>query len=370
VFTLSLDEVPSMKDSMCGLVVFAALTGLWSCNGDPTEGFRDGERIIADPTTVFVDQGTSKFVTVQVVDSQGNQLSADFQPQNVGAGITVEEDPTYLQTTNGGRLQTSARFEVTGLAPASTSFEVVAGGATGTIPVRVVPTSFAATVSNPTPAPNEPVTITLPSGFKFAAGAGVSTDQGAGIVQSFSTDSTALVAVLPVGSTGPVTLDSVQVSFLPGVTLGGIPTDATVTIAATPAAGTGSTATAPDLPVPALGATTGFFDVGTFTAADVTVDGGVGAQYYRLVITEAGDYTITTNWPATSTADIDAIQCPSSGCAGASTFVGSGLTHPEQGLLTLTPGTYFLAVVLFAGAAPPNFSVQIDAVPTPPPPAP
>jgi hypothetical protein len=357
-----------MKRSMCGLILLAAVTGLSSCKGDPTESFRGTERVIADPTAVFVDQGLSKFVTVQVVDSQGNQLSADFQAQNVGAGITVEEDPTYLETTNGSRIPTSERFIVTGVSPASTSFDVVAGSATLAVPVKVIPSSVAATFSNAAPAQNEQVTITLPTGFKFGPDAALSTDQGQGVVLSFSGDSTAIVALLPPGSTGAVSLSGVTVGFLPGVTVNGAPTEATVTVGApTPAAGTGSTATAPALPVPPLGGTTGFFDAGTFTAADVTVDGGVGAQYYRLVITEAGDYTITTDWLATSPADIDALLCPSTGCAAASTFIGSGTTHPEQGTLTLAPGTYFIAVVLFAGAAPGSFSVAISSAPTPAP---
>jgi hypothetical protein len=315
-----------------------------------------------------VDQGANEFVTVELVDGQGNQLEVEFTPQNVGAGITVVEDSTFLETSTG-HIQTQQRFIVTGVAPGSTSFDVTSGGTTLTIPVRVIPTSFAATLSTAAAAANEPVTVTLPADFKFVAGAGVSSNLGAGIVTSVAPDSNSLVVVLPLGSNGPLTLDSVQAGFIPGVTLGGIPTDATIAVDATPAAGTGSTATAPSLPVPALDATTGFFDIGAFTAADVTADGGVGAQYYSLVITEAGDYTITTDWPATSTSDIDALLCPSSGCAGVATFVGTGLTHPEQGTVTLAPGTYFLAVVLFAGG-PSDFGIRIDHAATPPPPAP
>jgi hypothetical protein len=353
-----------MKRSMCGLVLFAAAAGLWSCNGDPTGDFRTGETVIADPTSVFVDQGSSKFVTVEVVDSQGNQLSGNFEAQNVGAGITVEKDTTFLETSTGQPISTSARFVVTGVAPGATSFDVTSGGATTTVPVRVIPTSVTASLSNPAPAVNEPVTITLPAGFKFAVGAGASTDLGPAIVQSFSADSTAIVVLLPPGSTGVVTLDSVQAGFLPGVTLGGIPTDATVTADATPIAGTGATGTAPTVPVPTLGTSTAFFDVGTFTGADITGDGGLGAQYYKFIVTQAGDYTITTNW--VGAADLDAIVCFDAACAGGA-FAGSGTSQPEQGTLTLAAGTYYFAVVLFAGAAPPNFSAQISAVATPAP---
>lgn len=359
-----------MKRSMCGIALLAAATALWSCNGDPTGSIRDsGQEILADPTSVFVSQGESKFVTVELVDGQGNQLAGDFTPQNVGAGVTVVKDSTFLQTTTGTPIQTSARFIVTGVAPGSTSFDMVSGTTTKTVPVRVIPTSFAATFSNAAPAANEPVTITLPAGYKFVAGAGVSSNLAAGIVTSVAADSGSLIALLPLGSTGALTLDSVQADFIPGVTLAGLPTDATITVAATAAAGTGSTATAPSLPVPGVDSTSGFFDIGAFTAADITGDGGVGAQYYKLVITEAGDYTVTTDWPATSTSDIDALLCQSSGCAGSLDFLGTGTSHPEQGTRTLAPGTYFIAVVLFAGG-PTDFGIRIDHTATPPPPAP
>lgn len=356
-----------MKRSMCGIVVFAVAAGLWSCGGDPTESIRDeGEKILADPSSVFLDAGGTDSVTVELVDGQGNQLAATFQAQNVGPGITVERDTAYLETSTGTPIQTSERFVVTGVSPTSTSFELASGGHTITIPVKVIPTTFAATISNPAPAVNEEVTITLPAGYKFAAGASISTDKGTGVVRSFSADSSAIVVLVPPGSTGAITIDSVHVDFLPGVTLAGLPTEATVTADGTPLPGTSAPGTAPTVPAPALGATTAFMDVGTFTGADVTLDGGVGAQYYKFVVAEAGDYTFLTNWDGA--ADLDALVC--SDATGCATFAGTGVDHPELGTLTLAPGTYDLSIVLFAGAPPATFSVQISAVATPPPPAP
>jgi hypothetical protein len=128
-----------MKRSMCGVIALFAVTSLWACNGDPTESIRTGEKIIATPTSVVVEQGTTEFVTVQLVDGQGNQLGADFQAQDIAAGISVTKDETYLATTNGERVPTSARFAVGGVDPGVTSqFVVAAGGATLTVPVRVV----------------------------------------------------------------------------------------------------------------------------------------------------------------------------------------------------------------------------------------
>ena len=103
---------------------------------------------------------------VQVLDELGNQLPVDFQPQNVGPGITVERDTTYLQTTIGTHLETAQRFIVTGTAPTATQFDLVSGGLSTTIPVKVTPTGTTATLSNPAPAMNEPLTVTLPGGLQ------------------------------------------------------------------------------------------------------------------------------------------------------------------------------------------------------------
>jgi hypothetical protein len=350
-----------MKRSMCGIALLAAATALWSCNGDPTGSIRDtGQEILADPTTLFVSQGESKFVTVELVDGQGNQLTAQFTPQNVGAGVTVVRDSTFLQTTVGTPIQTSERFIVTGVAPGSTSFDVVSGTTTKTIPVRVIPTSFAVTFSNATPAANEPVTITLPAGYKFVAGAGATTDQGPAIVQSFTVDSTGLVVLLPPGSSGAVTIDSVQASFLPGVTLGGLPSDATITVAAVvPQFGTGATGTAPALTIPAVGETVAFFDGGTY---DYLAFGSVPARLYKITV--AAPTTLFTSVQWAGTQDFGVYFFASNGTTqfGSAGDSADPLANPESTTNTFPPGTYYLAVLNFSAGNPPFFSLTVTGV--------
>lgn len=357
-----------MKRSMCGIVLLAAATALWSCNGDPTEAIRDeGQKVLADPTSVFVDQGATQFVTFELVDGQGNQLETAFVPQNVGAGITVVEDTTFLQTSTG-HIKTSQRFVVSGVAPGSTSFEVTSGGTTLTIPVRVVPTSFAITFSNGAPAANEPVTITLPAGYKFIAGAGVTTDQGPGIVQSFTADSTGLVVLLPPGSTGSVIIDSVQASFLPGVTLGGLPSIDPVTVAAVvPQAGTGATASAPSLTVPAIGETISFFDGGTYDYPAPILAGAFGnfpARLYKLTLAADASIVISLDWQTPE--DLGLYFFAANGTTEVGT-AADGAAHPETATFTQPAGTYFVAVVNFAATNPPAFSLQLTgaALPVP-----
>ncbi len=333
-----------MKRSMCGLIVLAAAAGLGSCGGDPTgDQIEQGQQVIADPSSVFLSTGASEFVVVQVQDQLGNQLPVDFQPQNVGPGITVERDTTYLQTTIGTNLETAQRFIVTGTSPTATQFDLVSGDVSTTIPVKVTPSSTDVTLSNAAPVANEALVVTLPSGFKFGTGAGVTVGAEPGITTAVAPDSSSVTVVLPPGTTGPVTVDSVAVDFVPGV-LFSLPTTDTVTVgAATALPGSASPTTAPALPIPAVGGTTATYDVPDFTA---TID-----HFYKLDITEPGDYTITVDWSVGS--DIDAPVCVSDPTCAAEDFTDPTVTgnQPETGTFTLPAGTHTLLVEDFGGDA-------------------
>jgi hypothetical protein len=328
-----------MKRSMCGLIVLAAATVLWSCSGDPTEGLRGADRIVADPSSVFLDHGASEFVVVQVLDEQGNQAVVDFEAQSVGPGITVERDTTFLETTIGTHLETRQRFIVTGTAPTATSFQLVSGGQSVTIPVKVTPVGATVVLSNPAPAMNEPLVITLPAGFKFGAGAGATVGGDVGITTAVAPDSTSVTVLLPPGTTGSITVDSVQVDFLPGVNLA-LPTTETVTVGATPLAGTDAASTAPALPVPPVGGSTVTFDVPDYTTT--------ASRFYRLDVAEAGDYTVNLNWDIGG--DIDLVLCTDTACS-APNFAAATASHPEEATYTLTPGTFYFRADDYAGDA-------------------
>lgn len=160
-----------MKHSRFGLILFLTSGSLLACNGDPTSSIRDDgpQRVIADPNVVFLDKGAATFVTLQLVDAQGNQLPTTFDATSQNALVTVVRDTTFLATTNGADLNTTERFTVTGVDYVSTAISVTAGSDTLTIPVHVVPkTTIAATFSNLTPALGETVTITAPPGVTFS----------------------------------------------------------------------------------------------------------------------------------------------------------------------------------------------------------
>src|SRR6185295_13411500 len=185
-----------MKHSRFGLILLLSAAGGWACNADPTDSFREtNEKIIADPTVVFLAQGQNTFVTVQLVDEQGNQLGTAFDVSNVGSGISVVRDTTFLQTTNGAAITTTDRFIVTAIDPVSTTFTVTANGQTLDVPVRVVANTLAAaSFSNQAPALGDTVTLTLPPNLKFTSDASIFFPGAAGspVVTGISTDSTVL----------------------------------------------------------------------------------------------------------------------------------------------------------------------------------
>jgi hypothetical protein len=342
-----------MKRLLCGSVVFAVSLAVASCASDPTSDFRgDPARIIADPTSLFLNQGSDKDVIVRLEDNQGDPLPGDWEITAPGSGFTVERNPDFQGTTVGVPLESEAQFIVTaGDTPTASSFTLTAGGLSLDIPVRVLPTSVVAAFSNAAPAANEPITVTA-EGFTFLPNAAISVGGKAGLI--LANDGASLTFIPAPGSAGFALIENIAVNFLPAAPLS---LETTTEIAAGAFTGTDAPATAPAMPVPAAGASVILYDDGTFTGADITGDGGIGAQYYQFTVTEAGDYQFVTDWVGDDT-DIDAIVCFDAACADGA-FAGSGLDHPEDGTLTLTPGTYYFVSVLFAGAAVP-FSVTVS----------
>jgi Bacterial pre-peptidase C-terminal domain len=365
-----------MKRSMCGLVVLTMAAGLWSCNGDPTSDLQGSEKhVVADPSTVVLGQGAQKFVVVQEVDAQGNQQAVNFTIRNVGPGITVEEDPTYLATTIGTNLETSQRFIVTGNELLNSSFTVETNGDTLLIPVTVAPNDFAATFSTTAPTLNQELTVTAPAGYSFMPGAFVSFGADVVVVTSRAPDGTSFsfvpqpifpdpTEIPPTPKFRVGTIDSVEAAYIPGVPLT-LPTQDSVLIPLLDTVpGHNAPGTAPVIATPAVGGTSAFFDTGGFSGADISGDGGVGAQYYQFTVTETSSYTISLNWPASNLADLDLVLCSDPACNVAN-FVAAGASHPEAGDYNdLAPGTYYIVAVFFEAStvppAPPDFPTRID----------
>jgi hypothetical protein len=231
-----------------------------------------------------------------------------------------------------------------------------------TVTTTAVP-SYTGTFSNLTPAVNEAVTLTLGAGQTFDPATTLIHGPGAPTV----TDLTATtVTFIPApGVTGLLVANGVILPELPQIPLSLTAPD-TDTISVSPdiptTPGTTDPSTAPSLVTPGLDRSSVLFDKPPF-------DNGVSITdvWYKLVVTQAGVYTVTLNWDIGS--DIDMFLCPDPGAiTGACDFQAATGDHPEIGVFALDPGTYFVIADDFGfDAAGTTVQINVDhAAPAPP----
>jgi hypothetical protein len=357
-----------------GTASLVALLVVSGCNNDPTENLRNGiTSIQAAPTTLTVVLGKTKKLQVTALDEQGNPLEEAYEVSAVGPGITVSRDstffPVFLNDTLLSVPPTAPTFQynVTGTELVSSSFTVTAEGKSVIIPVLVGPDAAnvpVATVTSTGPSASDQTVITAPDPYIFAPDAAVNFDAGGAIVLSISDDGKVITILPPPGAASKGIITGLIVPHLPQAPVSDS-TDVALAIAPTVPSqpGTDDITTAPDIT-----GVSAFYDGAAFTGADITGDGGLSlAQYYKFEVTEAGDYTFTTNWG--NDADSDQIVCFDIDCSDGA-FVGAGDEQPETGTVTLQPGTYYYVPVLFAfgasGVKPPWLSLKVGIAPPTP----
>jgi hypothetical protein len=205
---------------------------------------------------------------------------------------------------------------------------------TATVTTTAIP-SFTGTTSNLAPAVNEAITTTL-TGATISPDAELILGAGAPAVTNLTANS---VTYIPApGTTAQLVIDGVILDALPQIPLS-LPAPETDTIKVSPdvpsTPGTDASATAPSLITPAVGFSSAFFDAPPFDGAAL-VD-----AYYKLVVTEAGVYTITMDW--TVGTDIDLLVCPAAGVDDFDCdFAAATGDHPESSDYALEPGTYYV----------------------------
>jgi len=166
-----------MKRTVRCLVLLALGAGAWACRGNPTSDLDRGTPtgLQADPSALFIDQGSSVGVIVEAKDALNQVVEMNSISATASAGVTVLRDSTYnrVYDANGNLVlpenPTRARFVVTAVSPVGTSITVNANGLSLTVPVRVIPVSLTAALSNTAPALGEDVTLTLPGQLEFDA---------------------------------------------------------------------------------------------------------------------------------------------------------------------------------------------------------
>ncbi len=197
------------------ILVLGALAVL-ACSVDPTDNQGTPTEITATPEVVFVTQGDSQAVIATAVDEDGQVLEADFTASNVGSGITVVEDPTFLGTTTGVGIRRQARFFVKGVDLTATSFTLNALGLTKEISVTSVPGDLAATFSNLTPALGDTISITAPTGTFFTEGSVLTFG---GLAPFVVTQDASTIVFIPRPNTdGPAVVSAVGVTSNPALT--------------------------------------------------------------------------------------------------------------------------------------------------------
>jgi hypothetical protein len=304
-----------------GSIMFVAAAGAWACKTNLGENGDTTDHLVATPSVVLVANTDSQAVDVEALNPQGEQLAADFVASNVGAGIIVRQDTSFLPVP-GGHSPVRARFVVRAVDPTtfvSTSFTVTANGQSITIPVSITPANLAITFSNPAPALGDTVTLTAPANVRFTAATTITFGTGVtalnALIIGISTDSTVITFLLPPNINNQVaTVTGVVVTYLPGQVF----TLQTTGVAQTPAVDS--------LPATITSATPSIGDTLTLTFA----------APYKLVtgtvITLGGKPVIELSRSADSSS-VTFIPYP--GASGVTAFVATGLApQPLPGLPT------------------------------------
>ncbi|HXE57867.1 MAG TPA: PPC domain-containing protein [Gemmatimonadales bacterium] len=329
--------------AVLGMILVAA------CGGDPLAD--EGEelaRLVATPTALFVNQGESEEVIVEGLNATGTPAPVDrFAVATADASVLAQIDPNYEPTT-GSPIRTRARIVITGVSPAASTVTVTGGGATLGIPVRVVPTTLAAQVSNPAPAAGEQITLTAPPGLTFGPEAVLAFASGdSGVTLARSEDGTTLTVLPPLGASGGASVSDVRPAYAPEVPLElPLTTDITVGSAVTPIGGTGAPGTAPSVVVPSSGGVTAFYDAGSW-AGDCD---GVPCQWYRIEVGDAADLDFGARWDNQADLGIYVFEGDAATLVGACDDHANGAdAQPEACTITLpAAGTYYVTMQNFA----------------------
>jgi hypothetical protein len=209
-----------------------------------------------------------------------------------------------------------------------------------------------APISDTAPDVSDVVTLTAPAGFHFDPATAVLVGGNPVIITSIAGDGSSVSFVPLPGAAGIPQVDGVVPDAAPlNILTMSVESNVTVPSEVPTLAGSDDPSTAPPIATPAEGALSVLFDAANFDgpAAPACIFGTV-CHFYELNVTEAGLYTITTDWNVGS--DIDMYICPDPGAiTGDCIFDGATGAHPEVVPASLTPGAWFIVTDDFAGDA-------------------
>lgn len=340
------------------------------CVEDPLSDL-DGNTaaVISSHGSLVLAVGAAIQVTARAVDGRSTPLSVPVQATACDADVIVTEDTSYHPVP-----ATSKRFVVTAVSSGASCVQLAAGGVFDTVSVGVLPNAFDGNLSVTSGNPNDTVTISSTAELKFDTSLVAVTFGGAAAGTILSKTPDQLRVLVPWGDAGPLTIDGVNVTYVPGLRAS-LATAASFTPSATnPFAGASSWQTAPDITgrLPAAAGQTSSLIV-TRGADNVAVCpelsfGSAGpCMMFRFTLAAATSLNFTADWEGTAAApDVDIYVCADTVVANLANdcFVdgGSGATGAKPqttGDDTYAAGTYWFVVEVYDGAGPRNAYVTI-----------
>ncbi len=288
-----------MKQWTRSMLLLAIPALVWGCKSDPTVPSTTGiaTKLVASPQTLFIAQGDSEAVSVQLRDANDNPVPAGAftftTPASASFSVHQDTSQTLVYDAAGNLVQptgaSSTRFFVAATGYATSTFDVTAGGLTTTITVTSTPVTLPTTASTGTPAIGEAVVLTAPAGTFFRPTSVVSfPGVSNAIVTALAADSSSISFLVQPGTNGIATVSNVGIRANPPLTFT-VPTTSTVSLPA-PTAFSGTLSTA----APASGQSVVLTGVGFKVSPSATVTVG-GAD--AVTIGSAADSSTLTFVP-------------------------------------------------------------------------
>jgi hypothetical protein len=192
-------------------VLLAAL----ACRGDPTASLRAGPKSLdVQPLVMFVDEGSSRALSVVVRDEQLNPLIATVSATTPDPAVVSVSPDTTVPFPNG----TPQTFQVTAVGLGTTGMGrvvVASNGLADTAAVTVLPTLFHGTISNLAPRGGDTVVFRSTALQKFS-GSTISLASGhLSTVLIRTADS--MKVLVPFSDSGPATITSDSATYVAGV---------------------------------------------------------------------------------------------------------------------------------------------------------
>ena len=308
--------------------------------------------VVSEFDATFSNQAPALGETVTLTAPAGFHFDPDsgltFASGPLPINVSVAADGSSLTFLPGPN--TSGSATIAGVIPTYAPTLRLSVTTIETLATPIVDTLDATFSPTRAPAQNQNVVVTAPAGFQFTPTAALSVNGQAPIIVSRAPDGSSITFLPQPGSAGSVKVDSILISALPQFPLSLPIRDTIATAPLGPVLGGETTASAAAIPLGLPGETAGFFDAGAFTGADITTDGGDGAQYYKFTLGAAATVNITLDAVLAdpSADDVDLVLCSDAACSTPNLIGATGAT-PESATYTLAAGTYYIAAVLFGG---------------------